>query len=251
MILDLIVSKNMARRQLNPGQRALMALEYERFYAEATKVGRPIGNPAQSEVAESKETVADLRPSPEVRERKSSERAAKVVGASGRAVQQAKAVQRDAPDLAAKVRSGTLALDAADRERKRRVAAVPKPGPTAAAGAWRGRADTDTRPRRMATQVYPRSAAGPAGHGGEVVPVGGFTVARDGPGTGAPCGRVGPPPGRSHPVGRRTAWQQGGGFFSVSRRYARRRQAVSGACASLAVRTPPGRTRRPAPVPVS
>jgi protein gp37 len=127
MILDLIVSKNMARRQLNPGQRALMALEYERFYSEATKVGRPIGNPAQLEVTESKEIVADLRPFPEARERKSSERAAKVVGASGRAVQQAKAVQRDAPDLAAKVRTGEIALDAADKQRRQRIAAMPKP----------------------------------------------------------------------------------------------------------------------------
>lgn len=131
MILDLIVSKNMARRQLNPGQRALMALEYERYYGEATKVGRPIGNPVQSEVTESKEIVADLRPFPEVRERKSSERAAKVVGASGRAVQQAKAVQRDAPDLAARVRTGEIALDAADKQRRQRIAAMPRPEPVA------------------------------------------------------------------------------------------------------------------------
>ncbi|MGW7298984.1 hypothetical protein, partial [Streptomyces sp. NPDC054829] len=35
MILDLIVSKNLARRQLNAGQKALMALEYEKYYAVA------------------------------------------------------------------------------------------------------------------------------------------------------------------------------------------------------------------------
>ncbi|MGW7298983.1 hypothetical protein [Streptomyces sp. NPDC054829] len=64
--------------------------------------------------------MADLPPQnvwvePQARdERKSRERAAKVVGASGRAVQQAKAVQRDAPDLADKVRRGELALDRAE-----------------------------------------------------------------------------------------------------------------------------------------
>lgn len=151
MLLDLIVSKNLARRQLNAGQRALMALEYERHYAATSPTGRPKDD--GSEAAQSrkvKETVADLPqfPSPSVtsaaadqrhenvwvepqgaHERKSRERAARAVGASGRAVQQAKAVARDAPDLAEKVRSGELALDRADRERKQRVAAIPKPEP--------------------------------------------------------------------------------------------------------------------------
>ncbi|MGW7688898.1 DUF5131 family protein [Streptomyces asiaticus] len=137
MILDLIVSKNMARRQLNPGQRALMALEYERFYAEATKRGRPIGDASSSPVAERKTIPADLREFPSAaptcdrRQRETVAKAAKVVGASGRAVQQAKAVQRDAPDLAVKVRAGELALDAADKQRRARIAAMPKPEPVA------------------------------------------------------------------------------------------------------------------------
>ncbi|MDJ0342211.1 DUF5131 family protein [Streptomyces sp. H10-C2] len=137
MLLDLIVSKNLARRQMNPGQKALMALEYERFYSEATKVGRPIGNASRPQVTVSETIPADLpefgkgsetvRPDSYMRE--SRERAARVVGASGRAVQQAKAVQRDTPDLAAKVRAGSLALDAADKQRRQRVAAMPKPEP--------------------------------------------------------------------------------------------------------------------------
>ncbi|MFE5852536.1 hypothetical protein ACFQ61_04855 [Streptomyces sp. NPDC056500] len=115
-----------------------MALEYERYYAEAAKVGRPIGDPMQSTATKGDETVADLRrmdfwTEPGTpRERKSSERAAKVVGASGRAVQQAKAVQRDAPDLAARVRTGEIALDAADKQRRQRIAAMPKPEPSPA-----------------------------------------------------------------------------------------------------------------------
>jgi protein gp37/ParB-like chromosome segregation protein Spo0J len=145
LILDLIVSKNMARRQLNAGQRALMALEYERYYAAAAKAsqreaGRQTAEKVNAQVTSS--TVrADLRepsstPEKNVwvepqtpRDRRADERAAKAVGASGRAVQQAKAVARDAPDLADKVRRGELALDRADRERKQRLAAMPKPEP--------------------------------------------------------------------------------------------------------------------------
>ncbi|MEU1309451.1 DUF5131 family protein [Streptomyces cinnamoneus] len=139
MILDLIVSKNMARRQLNPGQKALMALEYEQRYVEAAKsaqreAGRQTAEKVNAQVTGST-LVADLPPQnvwvePPARDvRKSRERAAQVVGASGRAVQQAKAVVRDAPDLAAKVRAGEIALDRADRERKQRLAAMPKPEP--------------------------------------------------------------------------------------------------------------------------
>jgi protein gp37/ParB-like chromosome segregation protein Spo0J len=139
-ILDLIVSKNMSRRQLNPGQRALMALEYERYYAESVKTAeaarKTAAPPWESDKRDdSKATRADLRTAGEwvepqaKRQQRSDERAAKVVGASGRAVQQAKAVVRDAPDLAAKVRAGEIALDAADRQRKQRLAAMPKPEP--------------------------------------------------------------------------------------------------------------------------
>ncbi|GGQ23586.1 hypothetical protein [Streptosporangium pseudovulgare] len=120
---------------LNAGQKALIALEYEKAIAAATKVGRPIGDAPKPQATLSEKTVADLPPfpsqvsPPKPFEAKSRERAAKVVGASGRAVQQAKALQRDAPDLAEKVRAGQVALDAADRQRKQRVAAMPKPDP--------------------------------------------------------------------------------------------------------------------------
>jgi protein gp37/ParB-like chromosome segregation protein Spo0J len=141
MILDLIVSKNLARRQLNPGQKAMAALEYEERYKEAIKSEEAkrkasAGGPgAAAKRANGTSTLADLRESGEWvepqarREQWSSERAAKAVGTSGRAVQQAKAVVRDAPDLAAKVRAGEIALDAADRQRKQRIAAMPKPEP--------------------------------------------------------------------------------------------------------------------------
>lgn len=117
-ILDFIVSANIRRRQLNPGQKAMVALELEPMYTAAAKE-------KERQRKSGEATVADLRQSSE-REAKSVEQAAKVVGASGRGVSQAKAVQRDAPDLAEKVKTGQMALDAADRERKRREAAKPK-----------------------------------------------------------------------------------------------------------------------------
>src|SRR5918996_3792353 len=43
MILDLIVSKNLERRHLTPGQKDLLALDYEKFYAAANPPGRPRG----------------------------------------------------------------------------------------------------------------------------------------------------------------------------------------------------------------
>jgi protein gp37/ParB-like chromosome segregation protein Spo0J len=138
MILDLILSKNLARRQLNQGQKALMALEYERFYAEAVKAEEAArkeatGGPVAAAVRNGTNgnvTTADLQPR---YERQSATRAAKAVGASGRSVAQAKAVQRDAPDLAEQVRAGQIALDAADRQRRQRLAAMPKPEPAPAA----------------------------------------------------------------------------------------------------------------------
>ena len=138
-ILKLIVDRNERRRDLNPGQKAMVALALEPMFAAAAKdaqrdSGRKTAEQLNMQVGGSS-VRADLpEPAAEMRvhhaeERRSREQVARVVGASGRAVQQAKAVQRDAPDLAEKVRSGELALDAADRQRKQRVAALPKPEP--------------------------------------------------------------------------------------------------------------------------
>ena len=137
MILDLIVSKNMARRHLNPSQRAMIALAYRSAFADAAKV-REAERKSMAPVngfTELGTTPPDREESPQVGsgaapnrlERESIAMAAKVVGASRTSVARAQAVQRDAPDLAEKVRAGSLALDAADRQRKQRIAMMPKP----------------------------------------------------------------------------------------------------------------------------
>jgi protein gp37/ParB-like chromosome segregation protein Spo0J len=144
MILDLIISANVERRHLEAGQRALLALDYKEAVADAVKVAEAerkatAGGPAAAAArngqsstatpADRRESAPDLHSSLR-RERESASRAAKAVGASGRSVQRAQAVQRDTPDLADKVRSGEISLEAADRQRRQWVRNQPKPEPT-------------------------------------------------------------------------------------------------------------------------
>jgi protein gp37/ParB-like chromosome segregation protein Spo0J len=116
MILDLIVSENVKRRHLNAGQLSMLALDYEKAIAAAAHRGP------------SKEKSADRPTTPS----RSTDKAAKAVGAADRTVQRAKAVQRDAPDLADKVRKGELALDAAAKQAQARRRAEPEKPPKAA-----------------------------------------------------------------------------------------------------------------------
>ena len=113
---DLIVSANVERRHLDAGQRALLALDFEAAHAEAakaTEAQRKLNAPSNQHTTKSSAASADRHPSPptpSAYERKSATRAARATGASGRSVQRAKAVQRDTPDLADKVRRGEMAL---------------------------------------------------------------------------------------------------------------------------------------------
>jgi len=116
-IVSRIISLNMERRSLDAGQKAMLTLRIEEHLSKLNPVGRPRKDKGL--------IVADL-PQLSPDQRKSREQAAKITGAKGRTVSQAKAVQRDAPDLADKVRQGEMKLDAADKERKRREAAKPK-----------------------------------------------------------------------------------------------------------------------------
>lgn len=100
------ISANLKRRHLTSGQRDFLAIGVEQLYAAETKRGRPPKSQP--------EMVADPPPfKPE--ERKSRERAAQVTGARGRGISAAKRIEREAPDLAEKVKSGNLALDRAER----------------------------------------------------------------------------------------------------------------------------------------
>lgn len=115
-IADYIVSENVRRRHLNPGQLAFVALRIEQHFADLAKKQKIVTNGGHA--GDSPRTVsADLRTP-----KRATDQAAATVGASGRAVQQAKAVAKEAPDLAVKVRSGEIALDNAYKQVRKQVA---------------------------------------------------------------------------------------------------------------------------------
>ena len=123
-----VVSMNLTRRHLTTGQRAMLALEVEQLIAETNRAGRPVAVPFvidgqewfdelddNDEVDGEQVIVAELRQL-NSREGKSVEQAAKVTGTSGRAVSQAKRVAAASPELAEKVKAGTLALNKAEAQ---------------------------------------------------------------------------------------------------------------------------------------
>ena len=116
-IIDYIVSANVQRRHLTPSQKAMVASALEPMYAEAARERMLAGKADPS---------ADSREGSQ-RERRADEQAAKAVGASGRSVSDAKALKRDAPDLAEKVVNGDMTLNAATVERKKRTATPAPP----------------------------------------------------------------------------------------------------------------------------
>lgn len=122
-ITDWIISENIHRRHLNPGQLAFVALKIEKHFVELAKE-------RQVAAASRDRTLPKMSPSDAQAptdlsgpwKRESAHQAAATVGASGTAVKQAKAVQRDAPELAKQVQSGELALDNAYKQSRKQVA---------------------------------------------------------------------------------------------------------------------------------
>jgi protein gp37 len=153
-LIDLVVSSNVHRRHLNPGQLSVVALRLEPLYAVAAKRAQREsgGNKILPRFSDQEKAVpADLREpgsachcgsdvvghmhpasSPERHARQSADRAAAVVGASGRGVQQAKTVTRDAPELIEQVMANKTSLDKAYRETRARTKSLPKPDPAPA-----------------------------------------------------------------------------------------------------------------------
>lgn len=143
------LSANLHRRHLNPGQRAVVALKVRELLQPAAKE-RQREAAAEAATARARDDAGRLQVSADLREasqiqmvrpapapptpaeqRKSTAQAAKAVGASPRAVEQAARVAKVAPDLLPQVQAGTMALDKAHREaqqRERQVAAS-RPAP--------------------------------------------------------------------------------------------------------------------------
>jgi ParB-like chromosome segregation protein Spo0J len=111
-LVDFIVRLNIHRRHLTNGQKALAAVDLLPIYEAESKATQG----ARTDL----NIQADL-PTSSATRRQSRDKAAAAVGSTGRAVGQAKRVTEKAPDLAEKVRSGEVALDAAERQLKRRL----------------------------------------------------------------------------------------------------------------------------------
>lgn len=112
-LVELVVSLNLHRRHLDKSQRAMVALAVEERLAEEAEARR---REAISR-ARREETVEIVPPS---QPDKSREQAGKLVGVSGRYVQDAKAVRDKAPELAQRVAAGGMTIPEAKKEIRQR-----------------------------------------------------------------------------------------------------------------------------------
>ena len=138
------LSANLHRRHLNAGQKAIVALKVRELLQPAAKERqgertdlKPKAPDISADLRESSKTPAVAPPVPPsptpAEQRKSTAQAAKAVGASPRAVEQAARVAKVAPDLLPQVQAGAMALDKAHREaqQRERQQAASRPQPEA------------------------------------------------------------------------------------------------------------------------
>ena len=99
VVRDRVVAANLMRRHLTTGQRAMTAAALANMTAGAR---------------------TDLEPQSNSSEVKSNKNSADQLNVGTTAVKTAKAIKRDAPDLAEEVSKGNMTLNAADKERRKR-----------------------------------------------------------------------------------------------------------------------------------
>ena len=107
----MIVSWNLHRRHLSASQRAMIAVEYERVFAEQAKK-RQLAQLAQNRDGD---TVGEILPQrePEDRGPRATDEAGDLFNVSGRTVRDAKYVSENDPDLAEKVKADEVSVSAA------------------------------------------------------------------------------------------------------------------------------------------
>jgi 16S rRNA G966 N2-methylase RsmD len=103
--LTFVLSLNLHRRHLNPGQLAALSLTIEEIESEKAKERQRGGQGGVLLPASLPEAKGEA-----------SEKAANAVGASARNVRKAKKLKRDRPDLLAKVETGEVTLHAATQQ---------------------------------------------------------------------------------------------------------------------------------------
>jgi ParB-like chromosome segregation protein Spo0J len=111
-----VVSKNLQRRNLTTGQKAIVAAKLADAKAEEIKAREAARKANQPRGADGKliDTGAAKPTTDDRHDREATAKAGAEVGVSGRAVARAKRVIKEAPDLAAKVESGEISLNEAE-----------------------------------------------------------------------------------------------------------------------------------------
>jgi 16S rRNA G966 N2-methylase RsmD len=118
------VSLNIKRRHLTIGQKALIGLGLLPMYEAEAKVRQIAAGKATKPGVKEEKLGADLPQAiaSEKRALRARDRAAQASDSSSKAIAQAKRVSEQAPDLLDNLKDGSLALDAAEKQTKRRVA---------------------------------------------------------------------------------------------------------------------------------
>ena len=119
------VAENMARRHLDPGQRAFAALNVRDYYAAEAKKRQNEALARGNETKHGKSSIEVNLPQStdtDEREPQARDKAAKTVGISGAYVDRAAKIQEYAPELAGRVRAGEMTLNAAFQQAKPLIA---------------------------------------------------------------------------------------------------------------------------------
>ncbi len=138
-----LLLRSINRRDLTAGQRAMIGAGLELHFAERAKGRQRDVGGAKTAVAASQSALGKIAQSVSPPKRARDE-AAKAAGVSGRSVQDAKFVAYKSPELAAKVKAGTVSLSAANKQiRQGPPPPKPKPAPPPKVRDETGRIITD------------------------------------------------------------------------------------------------------------
>ncbi len=119
-LIGFVLSLNLHRRHLTSGQRAVLALEVEPFFAvelEREKGGRP--SEINKHNTEQEKLVEKIPPvSPKADKTKSRDEAAKATGTNGRYVSDIKRIKKESPRIFEQVKTGDIQIQDAKRLNK-------------------------------------------------------------------------------------------------------------------------------------